>query len=316
MAWTVGTYESAYMGGTPSNVRSAMFELCRAVNQRQAAFGITKTQFRDATGALASDIIIDDFERMFATGDNVFENLTKIRDAIITMLAGSNFTTTSAGTTVLTKAAVETAIGTDIDADPLLPNEARYWQAMQDALDLMIYGRISIASTSSWTGASSVRTGFSAVSKQAAWTAAIADTPAASTNSEASWTNVGTPGNYNASIYDTAYERFALSSYGGSIVAGSFVVNILNGSDVNFDWLTGTVTGTLAQNVGGGGSTDTSSYYWTEPYSTGGNLDIPVAITTSVPSTNPFITFSSSNSVRIGSAIFYTDLASILTDQA
>lgn len=301
------------MGGSPSNARSAMFELCRAVNERQGALNITKTLFRHADGTLASDVTMSELELMFATGPNVFENLTKVRDAIISMVNAGRFTTTSAGVTEWTKAALETAIGTDLDADPIRPQEARYWQAMQDALDLLIYGKSEFFSpVSTWSGASQIRTGTSSISRDAAWAAAVADSPASDNVDEAQWQGGGGSGSFGAQIRDNAYERWDLTNYGGDITAGEFRVNVGNFSDIDIDWEAGLASGTvlaLAGNVG-------ADHYWIGSYSTGGNLDIPIAIATAIPGTCPFVTFSSTVTVRVAATTFYMDLAGILTDQA
>jgi hypothetical protein len=115
--------------------------------------------------------------------------LKRVRGAIIAMLAGASFdpvfTTTSLGNTALTKAAVETAIGTDLDANPIRPQEARYWQAMQDALDLMIYARRYRGElvNPAWVGISAARMTWDVYSasgsppRQTAWTTMLADSP-------------------------------------------------------------------------------------------------------------------------------------------
>lgn len=316
MSWSVPTYSGTYMGGSPNNVRTAMFELCRGVNERQAALSITKTQFRKATGTLATDITMSDLLGMFATGSNAKENLTRIRDAIISMANSGKFTTTSGGTTVWTKAAMESALGTDLDADPLRLQEARYWQAMQDALDLLIYGKIDITGPSTYTGASSRRTATSFVSKGAAWSAALVATPSSNTLAFAQWSNGPASSPFTATIYASANAQYDLSNYAGDIVAGEHLVQVINGSDIDIDWAVGTTSGTLAQNAAGGGTTHNAWEYWTYGYSTGGVLYIPVQITTAEPALTPFVTLSSSITVTSIRTIFYIDLASALADQA
>lgn len=300
------------MGGSPSNARSAMFELMRAVNERQAATNTTKTQFYHADGTLASDVAMADLLYIYGSGSNSFNNLTKVRDAIIAMANGGKFTTTSGGSTTLTKAWIETALGEDLDLDPVSPQEARYWQTMQDALDLLIYSQVSITPPFTFTAASRARIGSSMSSPNGAWSDAISDTPADDTRTEAAW--ISGPGGppYGAEIYDDAHERFDLSAYAGDVVAGEFNVAVSNNCDIDINWAAGVVTGTVAALAGSYSGT----HSWTNTYSTGGNLDIPVEITTAIPATNPFLTFSSSVTVRISSATFYIDLSSALSDQA
>lgn len=308
--WTTPSYYGTYMGGNPSNSRISMFELTRAVNERQAAVGITKTQFRKADGTLASDLALSDLYQIYGRGPNGLENLTRIRDAIIAMSTSGKFTTTSGGITPVTKSYIETTLGEDIDADPLRVTESRYWQAMQDSLDLLIYGKITSVPAISWTGASNKKEATSMTSPNAAWLATIADTPTSSNVTEAYWASGPGGPPYAATMYVDAKERFDLSSYAGDIVAGVYSVVVLNNSDIDIDWEAGSVTGTLPALS----SPYSADHYWTGSFSTGGNLDIPVEIVT-LPSFNPFMTYSSTAAVRINQAIFYTDLASVLSDQ-
>lgn len=144
MPWSIPTYADTYMGGSPSAARVALFELCRAVNERQGAVGITKTQFYKASGALASDVASADFAGIRASGTNslAFRNLRKVRDAVVAMANSGKFTQSSGRSSLMTKTALETIIGDDVDADPIRPQEARFWQAMQDALDALIYAKV------------------------------------------------------------------------------------------------------------------------------------------------------------------------------
>lgn len=317
MPWSIPTYAGTYMGGSPSAARVALFELCRAVNERQDAVGITKTQFYKADGTLASDVASADFAGIQASGPgcNAFLNLKKIRDAVVAMANSGKFTTTSGGTTVLTKALLETAIGDDIDADPIRPQEARFWQAMQDALDALIYGKAVVTPATSWTGASQLRAASgSPATMQAAWASAIADTPAISSIPVAEWTaRASSP---DAGIWDTAFNRYDLSNYSGSVVAGSFQVNHFSECSSAVNWRVGPVYGLLGSGTVASPTTDTSTYYWTGTYSTGGNLDLDIEILTSIPSLVPFSSPGGRVSiVQPYAATFYIDLASVLSDQ-
>jgi hypothetical protein len=289
----------------------ALFELCRAINERQAATATTKTQFYKADGSLASDVALVDLAgiRASGTGSLAFLNLKKIRDAVVAMADSGKYTTTSGGTTVLTKTSLETAIGADIDADPIRPQEARFWQAMQDALDALIYAKAVVTPETSFTGASQARIVNSYPSAQAAWTAAIAATPVGATLPVAEWSS--NFASASAGIRDTSKNRYNLSTYLGDIVAGSFQVNNRNDSTTSIAWTIGTVTGSMSA-----GTTDTSTYYWTGSYSTGGNLDISMSIDTSIPALVPFS--SPGGTVQISqpyATTFYIDLASVLSDQ-
>jgi len=141
MAWTIPTYAGTYMGGSPSNARTAMFELMRGVNERQGALGLTKTEFFKSDGSESADLSISDLINIRTTGVDSYSflNLKRIRDAIIDLVNGGYFTETSGQSAILTKASLETAISGDLDPDPIRPQEARFWQVMQDALDRLIY---------------------------------------------------------------------------------------------------------------------------------------------------------------------------------
>jgi len=312
MGWTVSTYAGTKMGGQPSNARTAMFELMRGVNERQGAVNITKTQFYKTDGTLGSDLASSDIAEIeaFPPSQRAFLNLKKIRDAIIAMSNSGKFTTTTGGSTQWTKATLETAIGTDLDADPIRTQEARFWQAMQDALDLLKFGRLAFSGTLSGTSMKREGTG---ATKGIAWAAAVSDTPTpSSTVNEAYWENFGGL----ASIYDNVFTVVDLTNYSGTIIGGEYRIQVGNGSDIDIDWTAGDITGSLAQNASGGGSIYNVVHSWTNTYSTGAPLSIPISIDTAVPASNPFITLSSNVFVRIVSPVFYTDLATILTDQA
>lgn len=68
--WSVTNYEGQYAFGASGVLTNAMFELCRAVNERQHALGVAITQFKDKDGNLATDLELDDFVGMFVTGEN------------------------------------------------------------------------------------------------------------------------------------------------------------------------------------------------------------------------------------------------------
>lgn len=68
--WSVTNYEGQYAFGTSGVLTNAMFELCRAVNERQHALDVVVTQFKDKDGNLGSDLELEDFVGMFVTGEN------------------------------------------------------------------------------------------------------------------------------------------------------------------------------------------------------------------------------------------------------
>lgn len=146
MAWTISTYAGTRATGQPSNWRTAMFELCRAVNEREAAIAETKTTWYKADGTTTADITMADLANIQFTGANNYaiQNLQDIQSAIVSLIGTGLFTTARGGDTVYNLAAVEAAIDTDLQTDPIRANEARFWQAQQDALDLLIYYKLTI----------------------------------------------------------------------------------------------------------------------------------------------------------------------------
>lgn len=66
-----------------------------------------------------------------------YQNMVAISNAIRS-ICGS-FTTTLGGDTLYTQISLQTAIGRSFDVPPTKPNEALWWQAMQDALDLLTF---------------------------------------------------------------------------------------------------------------------------------------------------------------------------------
>lgn len=308
MPWTIPTYAGTYMGGSPSNARVALFELMRAVNQRQGLNGFTKTQFFRTDGTESADLSMSDILNIRHTGteSNVEKNLKRIRDAVIAMANSGRFTTVSGGTTVWTKSSLELAIDSDLDAAPIRPQEARFWQAMKDALDRLKYGKIAFTQASPAFSANR-RTGAGAT-KDDAWAAAIADTPSAiSTASIARWQNFS----LIAEIDDDVSISLDMTGFGGEIVAGDMTLNCNNGSDLDIAWTIDLVSDILA----GLGGEDNSYHYWSASIPMPPVYAIPVSIDTTLPTANPFVTFSSN--VQIGFDLFnlYTDLSSELDDQ-
>lgn len=328
MAWTVPTYAGTYMGGLPSNARSAMFELCRAVNERQAALAITKTTFYKANGTLAVDLTMADLLNIRTTGTASygFQNLKKVRDAIISMVNAGYFTETSGLSDIWTKANLETAIGTDLDADPIRPQEARYWQAMQDALDLLIYGygQFPFAPDSQTVGRT---TSGSESDRPTAW-ANRADTSggSASVSKSVFWGLSGTAGNYEAEIVDTAELNYRFDSFkaGGTGPEGT-ALGVLAESWIGVISATvnpsGWVDGSLSVGLTVDGDAKATTISDTTLYSVAGvspsiTEDFSILLDAdAAPGTSPFNSLG-----RWGWGVYYIDLyidlASVLADQA
>lgn len=117
-----------------------MYELCLAVYQRAVALGGALPSFYKADNSTTNNPSMADLYLLKATGANcqAYRNLSAVRNFITGTLAAGRWMTTSGGPTAYTVASMETAIGASLDL-PAKVNEARAWQAYQDALDRMIY---------------------------------------------------------------------------------------------------------------------------------------------------------------------------------
>ena len=178
MAWTIPTFSGTEATGIPSGWRAAMFEFCRAVNEREECIPLVKTKFRKADGVLGSDLSMDDFLGMNPAGDYALENWDAIQQWILDHLV--YFTTTSGGTTVWTRGALEV----DMDIFSFLPaprstTDALYLQQCKEAFDRLIYMKIGIAVTPNFPFShyATVVGGDSAyhASMQAAWDEALGE---------------------------------------------------------------------------------------------------------------------------------------------
>lgn len=326
MAWSIPTYAAHYMGGEPSAARVALFELCRAVNERQGAVGITKTQFYKANGTQGSDVASADFAKIKASGTNslALRNMKRIRDAVVAMADSGKFTQASGRSSIMTKAALETIIGADVDADPIRPQEARFWQAMQDALDALIYAKVE---TLYATGDS---------------TQTLSEFIAHDTTRALTWDEMLTYGDItDPAPYSTAGVGF-FSSYSGpnynvrrfSKVEDLKFVNTYQGVLQALDYRTGvSVYSGLTESalfwIGSSSTIDVLDYVGSsgaEVILPAASLDLSLNSTDyvdeeiEIPATNPFGSGGIDNrSVSVGWPVyaqFYIDIESLLTDQA
>jgi hypothetical protein len=237
MAWTHETFAGLRGTGQPSAWRVAMFELCRAVNERQAAHGFTKTLWVAADETETADISMDELYLLRITGiTNRFElNCTRIMAAIKTMTPF--FSESSGISNAWTVSSLQTAVGlgTFIDT-PARAQQALFFQQCKDALDLLIYGRRSLGLN---LGAFDFTTrdfytGGNSTSAQTAWEQVLADTPdtfggqSTSLHYEMQFGGLGSgdpvyfSGEINTNL-DSA--RIFLDSLSGTITACQYSVN-------------------------------------------------------------------------------------------
>lgn len=143
MAWTTPTYAGQWAYGANGVLKTALFELCRAVNERQDCLGLTKTSFANADGTPGTDLVLGDFTNMFTSGPGSQPfaiNCQSIMAAIKAL--APHFCPTSGIATPYTVGTLETAVGLGTFLDePRKANDPLFFQQCQDALDLLIYAR-------------------------------------------------------------------------------------------------------------------------------------------------------------------------------
>lgn len=130
--WTISTFSGLKANGPDSNWRIGMFELCRAVNERE--FG-SKTEFFKGDGTEGSDLTYADFLGLKMGPASA--NLQRIQFAITSLCL--QFTETSGGDDFWTVSSLEAAIGSELTLAPTSATDSRFWQAQKDALDRLLY---------------------------------------------------------------------------------------------------------------------------------------------------------------------------------
>ena len=147
MAWSIPDYSGLKANGPSSNWALGMFELCRAVNEREGGSGLSKTTWYKADGSQASDLTLSDFLGLKTSGVSKVEtNLKRIQTAIKGLCGdhplGTTFVTAFNGDTAMTVSALESLIGSSFLSEPHNSLDSAYWQQLQDALDHLLYFRI------------------------------------------------------------------------------------------------------------------------------------------------------------------------------
>jgi hypothetical protein len=196
-----------------------MFELCRAINEREAALGfdgvglrLAPTKFRKPDGTLASNLSMSDLLNLPCTGPNNYalQNMIGIT-GWITGRCGL-FTQSSGYSSIHTQSTLETAIGASLDF-PTRVNEARWWQAVQDALDLLIHPwGYMIRDNAFSTGADSENsgTGVNHNTIADAWAALGANTATWTGASPGAYANPGTSsGTWRAAVQPSVNINYA-----------------------------------------------------------------------------------------------------------
>lgn len=178
MGWTIDTFDGIAAHGRPSNLRVAMFEMIRAIDERQVALGSYTPYFWWVSQAphQKQNPTFDDLEFLKSTGNKVggstanankaYRNMVLIKDRILLMITAGRFVTTSGGSTKYTQASIESAIGTTLE-DPISVTESRWWQSIHDALDVMIHAYSELVSANFTSSSGSASNAYSV--KQTAW---------------------------------------------------------------------------------------------------------------------------------------------------
>lgn len=359
MAWSIPTYDGVAAHGRPSNLRVAMFELIRGIDERVQAYSGEPSAYGWWTAASSSASQLaptfDDLEFLKCTGNKsggtaanankAYRNMELIRDRIRSQLTLGRFFTASGGDTAYTIASMETAIGRGLDL-PVSVTEASWWQAMQDALDRMIYCRKPITQTGNGTLTSTH--------------SFIADTfPDASDNylkstagggideSEDSWDNRAAESGPIAAftiINPNSLGWFARShqfSFGGfpTFVFAWYLSHQINSQIIGATFETSSASGTmvaakfvcsisvtnsavssldvsLAGTVATIGTSSTDVYIDETLITLGTDTDFDFLVDSTEPSTNPFTGISGDIGFGISQFIIYFDISSELTDQA
>lgn len=315
MPWTVPTYAGTYMGGAPSNARIALFELMRGVNERQGAMAITKTKFYKTDGTQASDLSMSDIQGIRATGveSNVEKNLKRVRDAIISMLDAGYFTEASGSAVAWTKSSMEIEIGADLDAGPIRPQEARFWQAMQDALDRMIYScrevdpddTIGYDFSPTWS-----KNAY--VALQDAWDAR-ADYYNGSHLSTTCYWQIGTVAtSFISRIITGRTFDFSVPNYLGDITGCAYKLSHKNDASIPINYSVGGFDGSLSASEGGTLNTWKESALADLVANT--SNAVTIEITTPEPTTVPF-SGEGATAISLVKARVYIDIAPVLSDQ-
>jgi len=333
MAWTVPTYQNTDAVGEPSNVRTCMFELIRAIRERRTVKGGTHASFYKADGTLSNAAMTMDHLYKIPVS-LVNENLVRIQDAIVDLLEIRStsvadewgFFEDDTFTDVWTLANLETAIGTSLQDSPLRTLEARFWQAQQDALDRLIYIKIvtpDLGNASGFEEKSGISFG---VSLQDAWDNMLSDTPASSAESLTVGAVQGiTSGTHSARTVDGGTYSLDTTGMVGTLVRASYP---LRWTGTNFSYYTGDFAchvGSTAITFPGSASSpfdevdaDLADIDYGTSTSIAASFDsIPATVPFSIPIPSSGTTSSSVTLFVAGIIVaLYIDISSSLTDEA
>jgi hypothetical protein len=329
MAWTITTYAGAPAHGVPSNLRIAMFEIIRGINERADALGNPFNYTWWVTAAspnhLKASPTFDDLELLPCVGslgsgtegiNRAYKNMALIIDRIKGQLNTARYRTTSGGSTVLTVAAVEASIGQAL-VYPIRVNDAAWWQGVKDALDLMIY-----ASTNFQPQATeNLRASATGSSSSNAWDnlpspSVYTEFPAALVR----WsTGLVSGSTWFAEERKTSEGFFHIAGISSSytIIKGGFVSGIYSYSYQGTNYTGGTIDVDLMDNtITFGNTATTNGSVATGTLTLGATLEYTAEILTTRPSSMPFDGLVNVIALNITGMTIAHNLAPVLTDQA
>lgn len=344
MGWTIETFNGSKGNGQPSMWLVAMFELCRAVRERALCGFMNSPYFYKADGTTTQSPTMADLTMLY-TGRAPDEdesyvklNMDLIQGAVInTLISVPTFTESSGTNNLWTLAGLEAAVGANLTQAARGPNDARWWQAMQDALDRLIYGKITrgISYTAFGHVAQIEERGGIGSTAADAWSDMLSDPPTTyeSVGSARCYArmSIGGFGHGAEGTYKIALPAARVSGIGlaGHVSKVSYIVGLIRKDDDMF-------TGTLSISCGSASGSFSSfsgdvvgNLVYGQAVMDGDPGDIALGVTGSLgvygslPGTAPFTmylppgmaAYSSTFSAEAKSAVIYIDLASQLTDQ-
>lgn len=340
MAWLIDDFQDLRMTGVPSKWTDGMFQLCRAVNERQGACAIPKTEW-NTNGIVKSDLELTDLPglRISEVGSGFCANMENIQSAITTMVTAGKFTIDSGISTLWTVAALETAIGTSLTDAPESPVDTRFWQAQKDALDLLIHCTLTATAQRHASFYGTVQasrkppfvTDFGDENDiEIMWDKAVGKTPidGLDLDGDVWWTMVQ---HYFTPLSSPDYRPQILDNIRNVAIVTGAVSGNLVATKINYTWNQanrGNLISPMGVDVAGVSVSSDGSFSVSKSESSAapiGEFTFPGTSyldinTSSTPTTCPFAPLTSAGETmsfnfKLNSVSFYFDIAHLLTDQ-
>lgn len=322
MSWPTETLDGVDLFG--GDGKAWLHAFCQAVNEREGAIDIPKTEWILADGSEASDPVLSDFDGIRVHGSNspVRINFQRVQTAIKTMLggigfSGSFFTESSGYSTPWTVANMEADIGLGtFKTGAFQFHDLVYWSQLKEALDRMIYARRGKACT--FADANGLLKNGSEASPNPAWDEMYADAESGVSIStgQLGWSVL--PGGFSVSAVATRkiQNMKCVNAFSGSLTGIGYTVTH---GRVNFSGPFDISIGSASHSFSSASSVELTTTSADLPL--GGTGYIDFEITTALPASNPFSTlggppYVGSVSVVAGGVYFYFDIASLLTDKS